>query len=537
MSRGEEGDSPLCPPPPLRGTGLKKTVSTMKDTIGSLAWSPLMNYGSGLRDPHVNVWPNMMGPLGCMRVFTAPRSIITGRIVKDAYKVSRVRVPMDEHSPAQKALSCVRDTIVYKEDVHIWTDGLAKDNGTDGCTVGSAWASRMQLSDSVSLTGAVLSNNVAEVVAVVLCLLAWRDAHIVIHTDSTFVLGLLKGGLLAMERDGWGDSPRHMSRGPPTPLLQFLLYLLRDRTGRIRFVKAKAHSDDIMNNLADKLANEGRVTGRVFDIGAIKIPTGWVDTSPVLCHQPLCYLTKLVMRAKIQAPTATLKFGSFSDRWTVTIGNMFGIMLDPGSHISRVWNLTIPEGLKEVLWKEMNGAQVLGHRYFGTRLPNSDMGRFCTCEDEMSLQHILLGCSAYKLQPLLELLMDTLRGVSPNASFKTLHPDEWGHSPWYPLLAFKDIEESALPILKGRRALLKALKKTRQRREWIIRNYYWALWKWRMKEIHENKFRFVPWLCGSLLKNKLLSPVPALLLIPETEEDSSSGTTSVKARLTDGAYS
>ena len=27
----------------------------------------------------------------------------------------------------------------------------------------------------------------------------------------------------------------------------------------------------------------------------------------------------------------------------------------------------IPEGMKEVLWKEMNGAQVLGHRYYGTR--------------------------------------------------------------------------------------------------------------------------------------------------------------------------
>jgi len=274
-----------------------------------------------------------------------------------------------------------------------------------------------------------------------------------------------------MERDGWGDAPRHMRRGPPTPLLQYLLYLLQDRTGRIDFVKAKAHSDDAMNNMVDALANEGCTTGRVFDIGTIIVPAGWVDIAPVLCHQPLDYLTKLVVRARIQAPTNTLKFGAFSDRWIVLIGNMFGVVLDPGNHIGKVWGLTIPEGLKEVLWKEMNGAQVLGHRYYGTGLAKSDLGRFCVCGNKMSLQHILLGCGAYKLQPLLEVLIATLRDVSLATAFKTLQSDAWGHSPWYPLLTLKELEENALPIFKGRKAVLKALKKTRQRREWIIGNY------------------------------------------------------------------
>ena len=198
----------------------------------------------------------------------------------------------------------------------------------------------------MSLTGTVLSNNVAEVAAVVLCLMAWRDAHLVIHTDSTFVLGLLKGGLLAMERDGWGDTPRHLSRGLPAPLLQSLLYLLRDRTGRLRFEKATAHGDDIMNNLADKLANEGRVKGRVMDVGSLTVPDGWVDTAPVLCHQPLDYLTKLVVHARVGVPARTLKFEAFSDRWMVTLGHMFGVVLDPGNYIRKVWSLTIPEGMK-----------------------------------------------------------------------------------------------------------------------------------------------------------------------------------------------
>ena len=38
-----------------------------------------------------------------------------------------------------------------------------------------------------------------------------------------------------------------------------------------------------------------------------------------------------------------------------------------------------------------------------------------------------------------------------------LQLDEWGSSPWYPLLAMRALEESALPIFKGRKKILKGL--------------------------------------------------------------------------------
>ena len=437
-------------------------MSAMKEQVHASSWSPLRNLGAVGVHPSANVWPNMNGPLGCIRVFTAPKSIIAGRVVKDAYKKTRVRNHIVDYTPATPPTARRAGSIIYERDIHIWTDGSAKDNGKDTCTAGSAWVSDLQFQDAISLTGAVLSNNVAEVAAVVLCLMAWRDAHIVIHTDSMFVLGLLKGGLLAMERDGWGDAPQHFSRGPPAPLLQTLLYLLRSRTGRLRLEKAKAHGDDIMNNLADKLANEGRVKGRVLDIGSLTVPDGWIDTAPVLCHQPLDYLTKLVMRARVGVPAKTLKFEAFSDRWMVTLGQMFGVVLDPGNYIKEVWRLTIPEGMKEVLWKEMNSAQVLGHRYHGQGHERSDMGRFCPCGLEVTLGHILLGCDAYRLQPLMTVLLAALSALHPGSSFKTLSPDSWGASPWYPLLALGSLEEAAYPIVKGWKKILKKLKKSRQ---------------------------------------------------------------------------
>ena len=508
----------LYAPPALRGTGLKKTVSAMKELVHASSWSPLRNLGAAGVHPGVNVWPNMDGPLGCIRIFTAPKSIIVGRVAKDAYKKTRVQDHMVDYMPATPPTARRAESIVYERDIHVWTDGSAKDNGTDICTAGSAWVSDLQFRDTVSLTGAILSNNVAEVAAVVLCLMAWRDAHLVIHTDSTFVLGLLKGGLLAMERDGWGDAPRHFSRGPPVPLLQTLLYLLRDRTGRLRFEKAKAHSDDIMNNLTDKLANEGRMKGRALDIGLLTMPNGWIDTAPVLCHQPLDYLTKLVVRARIGAPAKTLKFEAFSDRWMVTMGHMFGVVLDPENYIGGVWRLAIPEGLKEVLWKEMNGAQVLGHRYYGRGHARSDMGRFCPCGVEMTLGHVLIGCNAYNLQPLLSVLQSALDALHPDTSFKTLSPDSWGASPWYPLLALRSLEELAYPIVKGRKKILKKLKGSRQRREWLIGNYYWALWKWRMKEIHDTSFNFLPANCVASLQDTLAKPVPPHLLTQMTDD-------------------
>jgi len=524
----------LPPPLPLQGTGLKKTVRRLQEAMGSSSWSifrPWYGWPSG---PDVNVWPNMDGPLGCIRVFTLPKSLVAGRVQKDAYKKTRVRVYMEDYTPASLPLSRQVENIIYKRDIHIWTDGSAQDNRSDICMAGSAWISDLLFSDKVMLTGAMLSNNVAEAAAIIQCLMAWRDAHITIHTDSTFVLGLIEGGLLAMERDGWGDAPRHMSRGPPTPLLQYLLYLLRDRTGRISFVKAKAHGDDLNNNIADRLANEGQVSGRVFDISALVVPQGWIDIAPVLCHQPLNYLTQLVVHNRIPAPTGTNKFGAFLDRWTVMIGTLFNKVLDPGSHIKKVWSITIPEGLKEVLWKEMNGALVLGHRYYSTKNKKSDMGWVCPCEQEMSLGHILLGCTKYDLQPLFAVLEDALTKVSPKSAFRTLHPDKWGSSPWYPLLALRAIEEAALPVFKGRKKVLKMLKLSRPKREWLIGNYYWMLWKWCMKEIHKDDFRFVPIFCTTSLRTALLQPCPEMVGCAETAKPDQAP--AAKVRLTDGAY-
>jgi len=116
-----------------------------------------------------------------------------------------------------------------------------------------------------------------------------------------------------------------------------------------------------------------------------------------------------------------------------------------------------------------------------------------------------------------------------------LHPDEWGTAPWYPLLALGALEhKSAMCPFKGMKKVLKALKASRPQREWLIGNYYWALWKWRMKEIHDDAFRFMPASCVDSLKKTLLTPCPEQG--PESAARDNIEVPGAKTRLTDGAY-
>jgi len=498
----------------------RPVLNLLRKKFSSTAWDPTQALCVFAPDQSARVWPAMANTLGCVRIFT-PNSLLTTAVqVRAAAKaLARMDIHDDKDAflasysgqltakPYARAVAPdVRDgsSILLAEDIHVWTDGSALDNGLESCSAGAAWTSDLTFHDEVSLSGVQLSNNVAEVAAVVLCLRAWRDAHIVIHTDSTFVLGLVGGGLLAMERDGWGDAPRHFSRGPPTALLQFLLYLLRDRSGRLSFVKAEAHKDDVNNNLADLLANEGRLHGRVMDLGSLVVPAGWVDYSPVLSHQPLDYITRLVVRHQVPAPSSTLRFTRFSDRWTVAMWNLFGDVLDPGRYIANVWRLNVPPKLQETLWKEMNGTLVLGHRYHG----RSDLGRHCKCGMEMSLDHILVGCVRYKLGSLQAVLLEHLQRISPPLPTRSLRPDEWGLSPWYPLLALRRLEQNKFRSSRTLKRPNEALSLSRPVREWLIGNYFWHLWRWRMKEIHDPPFLFIPDLFVSTLAAALDSAPP-----------------------------
>src|SRR5258706_9904877 len=234
----------------------------------------LTNHLSGC---HVRVWPNMNNALGCTRLLSGSHSLLALNKLIRPWTAYQLDNNPSKFGPYPAHILAEHDDIAPTtlSTIKLWTDGSAFNNGLDSCIAGAAWASSHGATGSARLLDAPLSNNVAEVVAVVLALSSWRHSDLLIHTDSHYVMNLVNGQLLAMERDGWPDGC--LSLHPPRPwdappshdmpdivssdtLLHYLLYLLRSHDGYVEFKWVKAHNGDVMNSLADELAKQATLS-------------------------------------------------------------------------------------------------------------------------------------------------------------------------------------------------------------------------------------------------------------------------------------
>lgn len=126
------------------------------------------------------------------------------------------------------------------ETIRAYTDGASSGNpGPGGWGVLLQWRDRSrELSGGLGHT----TNNVAELMAVdrALAAIRRRDLPVRIHTDSTYVIGVLDGGHKAKANEA-------------------LIERIRERIGEYKdlaFVKVRAHAGDPGNERADTLARE-----------------------------------------------------------------------------------------------------------------------------------------------------------------------------------------------------------------------------------------------------------------------------------------
>ena len=523
-----------------RASKLKKRARRL--VLSSLAmtrWWPTRRPHNS-HDPQIRIWPSMVNPEGCIRYLSAPYSLLsTSASIRTCAKMIMPLLPARfQSAPTSFLTRCLqsfRDSRTSRSSlddfvshvtgappplgqtfrtprflvppvpyfmpprqtlppepacpwlgvVNIWTDGSASDNGHESCIAGSAWVTDFHISDHASLRSFHPSNNLAEVVAVIMALQSWPTSDLHIHTDSTFVLDLIEGSLLAHERDGWQsfrllDTALCSDARSHANIFRFLLYLLRSHVGRLDFSWVKGHSSDPMNCLADALANEGRIDGRVLDLGSFRPPPGWVDVSPVLNGAPLHDITTSLISAVTPVPLISDKFRVFRSQWYWFFRSVFSRCLDLGLYFSHIWSANLPAGFRNLIWKDSSAALPIGHRYHG---PLDDM-RFCPCSCPLSLSHILSGCASFPISSLyVDILLPRLKELAPSVSYRTMFPDEWS-SPdgvrWFPLLCLKSLEYCG-----PSRAERKQLNSSRRDREWAIGSFFWAVWKYRMKLIHK----------------------------------------------------
>ena len=486
----------------LRCKPCEARIANFLSAIHSSPWHPVFREAPGVEGPRL--WPAMRGPYGCLRFLTGlsnlfarpsgprhacsvpkfsppgrPSPVLFGdspfsydgsQFWNGAYQVSSVNGATPVPSMAVA--------------VEIWTDGSAIDNGLEVCSASAAWSTVSHISACASLQGLPLSNNIAEVAAVIMALMSWPSGPLHIHTDSSFVLRLVRGGLLALEQDGWPGFPWVSILSAPTPtrlinLFHFLLFLLRSHAGPLQFSWVKAHAGDIMNSTVDALAKEGLESGPVFRLDDLHVPPGWVDSAPVLNCQSLAFITQALVSYSSPTPLLSPWMASFRDRWTVFFGRSFDTRMDLGVHFRRLWCLNCPPSLKDLLWRLVTGALPIGTGWYGW-----DIGlQFCPCGDPapLDLFHVFRGCSHFPVQCLYaDVLWPALLATHDGRLWhKSLDPDCWYHGWWFPLLCLKRLAYCGASD-KVRRTLCKSVPA----REWILGSFYWHLWRAHMDLAH-----------------------------------------------------
>ena len=486
----------------LRCKPCKARIANFLSAIHSSPWRPTFREAPDGDGPRL--WPAMRSPYGCLRFLTGSSNLFARpsgpRHARSVPKFS----PPERPSPmlfgdeplsydgfqlwngSYQVLTDSGPASMHGRaaSVDVWTDGSAVGNGLEICSAGAAWSTTSHISACASLQGLPLSNNVAEVAAVIMALLSWPSGPLHIHTDSSFVLRLVRGGLLALERDGWPGFPWISVSSAPVPsrllhLFQFLLFLLRSHAGPLRFSWVKAHADDVMNNAVDALAREGLASGPAFCLDALRVPPGWVDSAPVLNCQSLAFITQALVSYSSPTPLLSPRMAFFRDRWTVFFFRTFDTCVDLGIHFCRLWRLNCPPGLKDLLWRSVTGALPIGSGWYG-----HDLGlQFCPCGDPapLDLFHIFRGCSHFPVQRLYtDVLWPALLATHGGKLWhKSLDPDCWYRGWWFPILCLKRLAYCGTTD-KIRCALCKSVSA----REWILGSFYWRLWCARMDLAH-----------------------------------------------------
>ena len=247
-----------------------------------------------------------------------------------------------------------------------------------------------------------LSNNVAEIAAIILALRSWPGHCLHIHTDSNFVLKLIHGGLLSLEHNGWLDFPWLCHTTGPSALrasslYQHLLYQLRAHSTPLEFSWVKAHEGHRFNKMADFYAKEGQELGVPLHLDLLHTPPGWVDVAPVLCGSPLSSLTQFLVRHTLPCPITDYQVSPIADKWTYFMKRSFDTKVDLGTCLPHIWKLCVPAGLRELLWKQIFDALPIGAK--GDGRPHLQYCP-CSCAEPLDLFHIFVGCSYFPISHL-----------------------------------------------------------------------------------------------------------------------------------------
>lgn len=175
---------------------------------------------------------------------------------KPSYNQTRTQINPALHSicnvESSESVLPVETPTRQPGEIWVYTDGSFKDNACGYGIVVLTDEKQYEICGPVPLPP---TNNVAELYAMYVILSMLRDYDLTIHSDSQYSIGCVTTWISGWMRNGWKTS-----NGQPVKnqeLIKAIYDLLPGRT--VKFVHVKSHCGIEHNELADMLANQGRL--------------------------------------------------------------------------------------------------------------------------------------------------------------------------------------------------------------------------------------------------------------------------------------
>ena len=145
-----------------------------------------------------------------------------------------------------------------ENEIMIWTDGGARNNGNKNKVILSAWAYVMKFREHIKEDSGIFingTNQMMEIRAVIESLKALKrtDIHVVVHSDSAYVCNCIKNRwYVNWMKNGWRNA-----KGKEVANQDLWKELLKqiERFDSLELRKVKGHSINEGNNRADELVN------------------------------------------------------------------------------------------------------------------------------------------------------------------------------------------------------------------------------------------------------------------------------------------
>lgn len=356
-------------------------------------------------------------------------SVTTRDRLSDGFRVFTSPEVQDRNPAYRQA----RGVEVEDEAVTVYTDGSCLFNGDDDAKAGSGvwFGDDDPRNISCRVPGTHQSNQAGEIFAIQKAAEAtppFAPLHII--SDSKYAIEGLTKHLGKWQDEGWLDVAN-------AKLFKAAAYQLQKRSARTTFEWTKGHNDNEGNEGADDLAGEGaRKADNNED--TLQVPHQWnITGTKIAClTQALAYkgIRGSQSRRRRHAADTPLDMARHCVR-----DHLGGKQPTDATIWHGIRHKDISRNISDFLWRATHQSQRVG-RYWN-HIPGYEQRALCPlCEEEESMEHILVNCTSPERQ-----VIWTLAEKAWQKKHESWPPIHMGNIIGAPLAKFDDAEGRRLP--------------------------------------------------------------------------------------------